>query len=323
MTVIGSGLGATIGFAQETTVGTGVTVTRWPFMVSEGLKGKKNVVDSSALTGSVLKSASHRSVVGFGADGPIQFELQDRQLGLFFQNMLGTTPTITGSSVYTQTYNLGNPTGMSFTTQVGRPTTAGTMEPFTYNGCKIVDWEISCAEGQIAKLALTVDGWEETTGTSYASPSVVTSNAFNFTGGALTFGGTGPVGIVREVSMKGAWGLATERRQIGSLYKSEQLVNNWLTLTTTATIEFANLTDVYNAYAADTDQALVLSFTGPIVSGSTNSSLTITAAASFFDEGPPAVGGPDIVTQAVSAQSLLPGSGTALSFVYVTLDSAV
>ena len=91
---------------------------------------------------------------------------------------------------------------------------------------------------------------------------------------------------------------------------------------TTATIEFANLSDVYNAYAADTQQAIVLSFTGPIISGSTNSSLVITAASSFFNAGPPAVSGPDLITQAVSSVSLLPNSGTALSFVYTTLDAA-
>lgn len=319
---IGSGLGATAGFVAEVTPGTAVTVTRWPFFVSESFHGKKKVVESSALTGSVMKAASHRAIVGTEANGEITFELQDRQLGLFFGSMLGTTATTTGSGVYTQTYNLGTDTGITFTTQIGRPTTAGVMEPFTYAGCKVTEWEISCSQGEIARLRLSVDGWSETTNTSYASPTFVASNAFNFTGGAITFGGTGPTGIVRNVSMKGQWGLATERFQIGSTTKSEQLPNNWFTLTTTATIEFANLSDVYNAYAADTNQSMVLSFTGPIVSGSTNSSLTITAAASFFDEGPPAVSGPDLVTQAVSVQSLLPNSGTALSFVYVTLDSA-
>jgi hypothetical protein len=322
MTVIGSGLGATVGFAQESTVGTAVTVTRWPFMVSEALKGKKNIAESSALTGSLLRSASHRAVVGFGADGQMNFEAQDRQLGLFFQNMLGVVPTITGSSVYTQTYALGNPTGMSFTTQVGRPTTAGVQEAFTYNGCKIKSWELSCSQGQIAKFTVDIDAWEEVDNVAYAATSTVASNSLNFTGGALTFAGTGPTGIVRSVSMKGTWGLATERRQIGSLYKSEQLVNSWLTLETTAVIEFANLTDVYAAYAADTLQQMVLSFTGPIVSGSTNSSITLTAPASFFNEGPPNVSGPDIVTQAVSVETLLPNSGAGLTLVYVTLDAA-
>jgi len=319
---IGSGLGATCGFVAEATVGTPVTVTRWPFMVSESFTGHKKVVESSALAGSVLQAASHRAVVGYESNGQIVFELQDRQLGLFFANMLGAAPTITGAGPYVQTTNLGNPTGMSFTTQIGRPTSTGTMEPFTYNGCKIKSWEISCSQGQIAKLALGVDGWQEVTTTSYAAPSVVASNAFNFTGGALTYGAAAPVGIVRNVTMKGTWGLATERFQIGSLYKSEQLVNNWLQLETTATIEFANLSDVYNAYAADTQQAIVLSFTGPIISGSTNSSLVITAASSFFNAGPPAVSGPDLITQAVSSVSLLPNSGTALSFVYTTLDAA-
>lgn len=319
---IGSGLGATFGCVAEVTPGTGVTVTRWPFFVSESFHGKKKVVESSALTGSVLRSASHRSIVGTEANGEVTFELQDRQLGLFFANMLGAAPTVTGSTVYTQTTVLGNPTGMSMSVQIGRPSTDGTMNPFTYNGVKITEWEISCSTGEIAHLRLGLDGWAEGVGTSYASPTFVASNAFNFTGGALTFGGTGPTGIVRNVSMKGQWGLATERFQIGSQTKSEQLVNNWLTLTTTATIEFANESDVYTAYAADTQQQLVLSFTGPVINGSTHSSLTITAPATFFDEGPPAVSGPDIVTQATSSQTLLPNSGNALTFVYVTLDSA-
>ena len=320
MTVIPSGLGATWGCAQESTVGTPVTVTRWLPFLNEGLKGNKRVVESEALYGGLVQLASHRAIVGYEAKGPSSFELQDRQMGILFSNMLGATPTITGpvSTIYTQTYDLNNPVGMSMTVQIGRPTIAGVMEPFTYNGVKVVDWELSCSQGQIAKLALTFDAWGESTATDYAAPSSVSSNALNFSQGLFTLGGDEPVGVVKSVSIKGSWGVDVDRFQIGATEKDEQLVNNWLKLTTTAEIEFANLTDYYDAYAADTEQALVLSFTNP----STTTGVQLTLAANFLDTAVPEVKGPAVVTAATSSTALNPSSGYALEVVYTTLDAA-
>jgi tail tube protein len=304
MTVIASGLGATFGMAQESTVGTAVTVTSWLPFLNESFKGNKRTVESEALYGGLLQLASHRAVVGFDAKGTASFELQDTSMQVLFENMLGAAPS---SGVY----NLGNPVGKSFTVQIGRPTTSGTQEPFTYNGCKIVDWEITCAQLQIAKLNVTIDGWAETTATSYAAPTYVAGSVLNFTEGKLVLGGEDPVGVVKNVSLKGAWGLDVDRFQIGATTKDEQLVNNWLTLTATAEIEFANLTDVYDAYAADTDQTLELSFTTATPTG-----VDLVMAASFINTGPPEVKGPAVVTQAVSAVALNPASGYGLVLTY-------
>jgi len=48
--------------------------------------------------------------------------------------------------------------------QVGRPQISGvTVQPFTYTGCKVTDWEFSCSDNQIAQLKCTVDAQTELT----------------------------------------------------------------------------------------------------------------------------------------------------------------
>ena len=117
-------------------------------MVSESFTGHKKVVESSALTGSVLQAASHAPWSATRPTARSSSSSRTASSGIFFSNMLGATPTITGSSPYVQTTNLGNPSGMSFTTQIGRPTSGGAMEPFTYNGCQEQSWEISCSQAR-------------------------------------------------------------------------------------------------------------------------------------------------------------------------------
>jgi hypothetical protein len=328
MTVIAAGLGATLGLNQELVVGTAPTpvASRWIPFLSEGLKGNKRVVESEALYGGLIPLASHRAVVGYEAKGSLSFELLNRRMGIFFQNMLGSVPIITSvGDLYQQLYILGNPVGMSMCVQVGRPTTSGAMIPFTYTGCKIVDWEISCSMGQIAKLNLTLDGMLEQGGSgapAYVAPTYVDTMPFNFTQGLLTLGGTEPVGIVKNVSIKGAWGLDVDRFPMGSTTKDEQLVNNWLKLNTTCEIEFANVGDLYTAYLNDTEQSLILSFTvGP--TETPTAQLTIEMDGTFADAGPPDVPGPAVLTQKGAFTSLAPSSGLAgLTVTYLTLDAA-
>jgi hypothetical protein len=335
MTVIAAGLGATFGCNQEITVGTPPTpvATRWMPFLSEGLKGNKRVVESEALYGGLIPLASHRAVVGYEAKGPASFELTDRRMGIFFQNMLGAEAVITAGTLgapWVQTYALGNPVGMGMTIQIGRPTTAGAMDAFTYSGCKISEWEITAATGQIVKLNLTFDGMIEAGGPgspSYVAPTYVETVPFNFTQGALLIGADAPIGIVKNISIKGAWGLDVDRFNIGSTTKSEQLVNGWLRLNTTCEIEFANTADLYVAYENDTEQQLVLSFATPLVdledSSASGAGVTITMPGTFADAGPPDVPGPAVITQKGAFTSLNPSNGDSpLTIVYQTADAA-
>jgi hypothetical protein len=315
-TAIASGLGATLGWGKETTVGTSVAPTEWAPFLSESFKGNKRTVESAALYGGAVQLASHRAMVGFDAKGGASFELQDRSMGLLLEAMFGAVPTYNAGTPNTLTYILGTYNGIGLTVQVGVPMTSGTLQAFTYGGCKVTEWELSAQALQMAKLNVTLDGMTVATATSYTAPTYATGvTTLNFAQGALLTASAAPVGIIRSASLKGTAAFATDRFQMGSTTKSEALINNWLKISLTATVEFANLSDFYTAYAADTSLTYSLGFT----SGS-STGLVITGTAGFLNASAPDVKGPDIITQEIELVGL--GSGNTLTAVYSTLDTA-
>ena len=152
-------------------------------------------------------------------------------MGLLFEQMLGASSSavLTGAA-YQQVHTMGTLTGKSMTVQVGRPTTAGVVRPFTYNGCKVASWELACEVGGILTLTLTLDGWDETTATALVTPSyTATTRVFHFAEGTLVLGGTvattsgvaaltggTTVAAVKGITVTGEQSMATERFFFGA-----------------------------------------------------------------------------------------------------------
>lgn len=180
---LGAGLSATLGIATEATVGVPVAVTRFIEFDSETLTMKKHTVQGAGLRGGgLVKHAQRRLEVAREAGGDINFDVPTNGFGLVLQHMLGsftTTPTSIGGGLYQQVHNVGPLNGKSFTTQVVKPDTSGTLtqEAFTYPGCKITDWELSCAQNAQVKLKLTIDALDEATPSNAFAPTTLSAAA--------------------------------------------------------------------------------------------------------------------------------------------------
>lgn len=339
-TGIASGLGATWGLAQETTVGTYIPPTRWIPVISDKMKGAKKTVQSQALHGGLYELASRRRLVFHEAKGPVEFDVQDKQLGILLKNMIGSNATATqqgASTAYLQVHSPGDLMGMSLSLQSGRPQINGTIQPFSYNGCKILDWELSVAAGGIAKLVCTFDGMDESTASAYTAPSYITSHPLAWVDANLLLGGTvtntsgtlgvtagaQPLGTVKSVSIKGSNASATDRQQIGSLTKREQLANAFRKYTGQMVVEFANLTDMYNAYYADTGMALQLTMQGSLIASTYYNQLNTICPMVFFDGEPPEVDGTKIIEVTVPFSILDDGTNPQIQFQYQSTDTAV
>ena len=169
----------------------------------------------------------------------------EKGLGLIWRHLTGTAASAVQQSTtaaYLQQYpfnDTGGVRGLTLTVQKGMPETSGTIVPFTYAGCKITDFELTCKVGDFASIDLTIDGMKgESTGLGYASPSYPTGNKImHFGEGAVLLGGTptttagvcaiaggtAPTGFVSEVSIKGTRKMNTKRVNIGQNSKGEQL----------------------------------------------------------------------------------------------------
>ena len=336
-TGIPSGLGATAGFIQEAVVGTYLTPTRWVQFDKEALKLKKKALQGAGLHGGLYELALRRVYTNRMTDGPIDFDIVDRSLGLFLSNMIGSTVILgtPASGVTLQTHAAGSLNGKTLACQIGRPSTDGTINAFSYNGLKVVDWEIACAVEQFAKLTLTLDGWDEVTATGYTAASFLAANPLTFAGGTVILGGavtttTGiasvaggvTIPVVKAATVKGSNALDTQRFFLGTSVKKEQIENGYRKLTGTLEVEFENLTDTYTAFAADTAVAVQLNFIGPIVGGAIHSFLNVLIPSVRLEEGPPNVDGPKVLTQKVTFTGLDDGVNTPIQFQYSSLDAA-
>lgn len=325
---------------------------------SESMKAAKNVVlGSSIFQGKLYGQASRRVVTGWSAGGQLPLEVPARGLQQWLFPMFGSygqTPaalTQDGSTgAYKAIHAPGTLEGNSFAIQIGKPTTDnGTIEPFTYVGCKISEWELSCAKREIAKLSITIDARNELAGAGNSDPlngSVPTLQAYTapatgavfhfaqmqiFTGGTVsTTAGvtsvTSPVaaGNVTSASVKHTVPLNTERYFGNNAgFKSEQLQNNVRGGTGTLAVEWLSAESRYNAFAADTPTALEMQFIGPgIGTGSDFSTLSILIPEIFFDEATPEVSGPDVVMENLPFTYLDDGVNNVIQATYWTLDTA-
>ena len=335
---IGAGLSAQLGFAAESTVGTIVTPTKFVEFNSETLSLQKNIVQGQGLRAGIqYPRRSRRAYTTKGAGGTVNLDVGTRTMGLLFKQMLGAASSaLLSGSTYRQIHTPGDLTGVSLTLQKGVPQTNGTVKPFTYNGCKVSAWELACTVGDILRLQLTLDAWNETTATGLATASYVNSDVFHFAQGALVLGGTvstasglasvsggTTVAEVTGATINGTNPLKNDRFYFGSAgIKAEQLENDYRTVGGTLNAEFVNQATIYDVMAADTATALKLTFTGS-ASGGVTPRLEVLIPSISFDGDSPQVGGPDVVSLNAPFTGLYDGTNAAVQIVYETADTAL
>lgn len=342
---IGSGLGASLGIADETTYATAVSPTRWLEFTSESLGLTKGIVQGEGLRGSGLYARSQRRAnTTRSASGDVTMEVATRGMGLLYKHMLGTsTSTLISGSSYQQVHVPGSLAGKSFTVQKLVPQTDGVQKPFTYRGCKVLSWTLTCETGGKLMLTLSLDAADEGAGTANGgvaagTPSYTASEIFHFRQGAILLGGTvattsgvaavtggTAVARVNAATVTGSNGMKTDSFHLGGAgVKSEPLENAWRTVGGTLTAEFASQAAIYDVMDADTQTAMVLRFTGTTaISGSNYPTLEVLVPSIHFDGESPKVAGTDVVTMASAFTGSDNGTDAAVQIRSVTADTAV
>jgi hypothetical protein len=261
-------------------------------------------------------------------------------MGLLLQQICGGTSTsavVTGTA-YQQVHQPGTMVNRSLTVQKLVPNIAGTLVPFTYRGCKITGFEFNCEVGGILTLSVTIDGWDETTGTAAGTPSYSSTEVFHFAQGTLTLGGTAStaagvvsvsggttVASVKGATVSGEIPLATDRFFFGSSgVKAEQIENGWRTIGGNLDAEFVSAAALYDTMAADTATAMQLTFVGTTaITGSTYPTFEILIPSIRLDMGSPQVDGPDVIGISTDFTGLDDGTNAAFQLRYVTADTSV
>ena len=338
---IGSGIGAQLMIGAEATVGTAVTPTRTLEFNSETLKLSKQIVQGTGLRSvGLYDRAGRRNFTTKTAAGDINLDVATSGMGLLFKGMLGASASgLVSGTAFQQVHSVGSLVGSALTVQKGIPQTDGTVKPFTYNGCKVMSWDLACAVGGILNCRVGLDAWNEATATALATPVyAATSNIFHFAQGSLTLGGTvtttagvasvagGTVAAsIKGATVSGTNGLKTDRFFLGSAgIKAEQIENAMRGLTGTLDAEFVNQATIYDVFAADAASTLKLTFTGTTaISAGVFAVCEILIPHIRFDGESPTANNPDVVGLSAGFTGLDDGVNSPIQIRYVTTDTTV
>lgn len=339
---LGSGIAAQFGFAQESTVGTLVTVTKFVEFNSETLDWTTDIVQGRGLHASGQYDRSSRYArTTKSVAGDVNLNLVNKGLGVLLKNMLGSTATpiqIAASTAYKQTHNPGALDGLGLSMQKGTPEPAsGTVKAYTYNGCKVSNWTVACNTGEIATLSLGIDAWNEDDVTALATASYATGvNEFNFTNWTVKLGGTPSIasGItsiaggstvsgLKSFEVTGTNPVAADRFFLGSAgVKANQLENGFRAVTGKFSGEF-NKTVLYDVMKAGTTTAVQI--TGSFGdAGSSNPFLfDFVLPACKLNTGTNNVSGPDLVMGDIEFVALDDQATTPVQIQYVSTDTSL
>lgn len=322
----GSGISGQIGYAAETTWNTYKAPDHFVEVAAESLALDVQRIESKGVRAGNLVQRSDRWVGNkIGVGGSVDFEISSKGFGLWLKHLLGTQATSTpsgGTSSKQYSSTLGDPYGLGLTIQVGRPANDGTVDPFSYTGCKLLDGDFKNTVDGLLMLTTTIDGADETTAQSLAAASYASSSELlSFVGGSLTIAGTA-VATVSDISVKIARPYKTDRRFIrANTVKKEPIINGLTLITGTVTTEFESLT-AYNRFVNGTTAAIVCDWLGlTALEGSIYPELKITLPVCRFDGTTPNLNGEDMLHLTLPFKALYDGSQEPVTVDYVSLDA--
>jgi len=320
-----TGLATQIGFAEEAAYGTRTAPSRFLDLISESLvfdpgrRESKSIRPNKRVLGSQRWQPSKKTV-----SGSVELPFLDAGMGMLLKHALGSIssaqPDAAGNpTVYEHTGALGNPKGLSLTTQVGRATTDGTTNPFDYLGCKVTKWALTQAVDDDLTLALDLDGQDEDTSQTLAVATYpADTEVLGWDELAVTIDGN-PFNTA-SLSLQGENAMKTDRYFAGSRAKKEPLLNDMTGITGSLEGEWQD-TVVYELVRAGTIVAVTMNWTGRLISGAFNRALEITLPACRLDGETPTAGGPDEIPQKVSFKALDNYTDEPITVVYRTTDT--
>ena len=326
---IGSGLGAQLGIAAETTYGTYVAPTKFIEFTKESLVLKKTTAQSAGIAaGRLVALSSRRVVTRKEVQGSIDLEVSNKGMGLLLQALMGTTVTPVQqatSTAYLQTHTLADTAGKSLTIQKGVPLTTGTVTDKSFLGCKVTSAEFSCEVGGMLTATFEFDGKDCDEGQTLAVASYSNMSPFHFGQMALktgAFGAETALDGIRKVSVKIERPQDVERFYANqSALKKEPISNDLVKISGTLETDYVS-TALDDLHTSDGATSLVWEFIGPIIASTFAETFRITVPAIKLDEGPPAVDGFGVVKPTYNFTGLFDGTNLT-KIEYMSTDTAL
>jgi hypothetical protein len=350
MPTYASGLSGQVMAVAAPSYGDSATVVTHSYeFLSESFVFNPNWLDGMGLkSGQSFKRASRTVQSRFDVTGDLVMEHISGEaanavadsMGFWWKYALGSslvTPTVVVGTAYKQVHTNGSKAGQYITLQIGRPQISGTtVQPFTETGVKILGWEFSCNDNQIAQLKLTGNARTELTSVGLAAASYPTPNGlFSFANASVfTLGGTASTAagettiaggsavgsLVTGITITGATPMKDDRFGLGNAgLKGEPIENAIPTITGTLNTEFFSRAELYDVFRAGTTLPLQLDFTkfdgagndaNGAAAGANPYRLSFILPAIKLKTAAANISGPDVIPQSIGFEAYDDGSGT-------------
>ncbi len=323
-----TGLLSQFGTIDEVTYGTPVVVTRFyetsnPVVIAP----ETGRTESTAMrSGTRAPRSTMFTPYLKGAKASVEMPVPTKGWGWWLKHMLGTVSTgaITDSN-YTHTGTIGSLTGDFFTAQTALPFSSGTLQPFTGEGGKIEQWELSVDVDGHLMFSCDMDFETVNTATAAATPSYPSGAlVFGWDQAAITFAASSVE--LSNFAVTCTNPLNTERRFLrGSTLKKEPVEEGMRDIQWTAEGEFTNQTQ-YDRWVATTpagtQAAIVATFTGPVAhAGATFPTVVITIPVARFDNAVPVASGAEMLKVQFSGIAMDDGTNSPITVAYKTNDA--
>jgi hypothetical protein len=323
---IGSGLGAQLGIAAESTYGTFVAPAKFIEFTKESIALKKTTAQSAGIAaGRLLPLSSRRVVTRREAAGSIDMEVSNKGMGLLLQAWMGTTVTPVqqaATAAYLQTHTLASVAGKSLTIQKGVPLTTGTVTDKTFVGCKITSGELSCGVGEMLTGTFEVDAKDCDETQTLAAASYSNMSPFHFGQMAVktgSFGAETALDGIRKMSCKIERPQDVERFYAGQAgLKKEPIENDQVKISGSIETDYVAVT-LDDLHTSDGATSLVWEFVGPLIASTYFETLRVTLPAIRLDEGPPVVDGFGVIKPTFNYVGLYDGTNQP-SIEYMSTD---
>lgn len=326
---IGSGLGAQLGIAAESSYGTFQAPSKFIEFTKESLQLKKTTAQSAGIAaGRLLALSSRRVLTRKEVQGSFDIEVTNKSMGLLLQALMGTTVTPVqqeSTDAYLQTHTLASVAGKSLTIQKGVPLTTGVVTDKTFVGCKVTSGEFSCEVGGMLMATYEIDGKDCDEGQTLATASYSNMSPFHFGQMAVkagTYSSETALDGIRKVSVKIERPQDVERFYAGqSGLKKEPIENDQVKISGTLETDYV-ATTLDDLHTSDAATSLVWEFVGPVIETTYFETFRIVLPAIRLDEGPPVVDGFGVVKPTFNFVGLFDGTNQP-RIEYTSTDTAL
>lgn len=314
--------------AKETTYGSATTSSARAFEnKADTFQRDMEYIESVGMRKDMqtIRSDRHDSI-SLGASGSIELDVLNKGLGLLLQGSLGTSSGPTQQSAttaYLQTFESGaDSANVSYTVQMGKTTSAGSTQSFTYEGSVITGWNISQDLGAATSMTFNFDCENEQNSTALATPSYPTAaDPFNYTMSTIEVDDSA-VSTFTSFSLDADLALATDRRFLkGSATKSQPKRNGVPSYTGTITGEFADMSS-YEDFINGTQVKLEFICTGATIESSEKYLFHVTMPKVVFTGSTPTVSLDSLGVQELPFVALDDGSNAAVKIEYKSTDTS-